>query len=128
MKKIRLSQKGLLREKNDFFKHFWLKIIFSAYRKTAETDDILKDHKPAEDKSKTRRIRCPLCEWQPKKSSRWMCWDCDYPEYFYGGCGTNWNTFETGGVCPGCNHRWIWTTCFRCGEWSRHEDWYEKKD
>jgi hypothetical protein len=39
-------------------------------------------------------IRCPLCNWRPKRSDAWVCCDCDRPEYFYGGCGTAWNTFE----------------------------------
>ena len=28
------------------------------------------------------RIRCPLCEWQPKPLHRWFCAPCDYPESF----------------------------------------------
>jgi len=73
------------------------------------------------------RIRCPLCKWQPKETSRWFCADAGFPEYYSGGCGAMWNTFATGGVCVGCNHRWRWTTCLRCAEWSRHENWYAKK-
>ena len=69
-------------------------------------------------------IRCPICQWTPRKSSRWICWDCDYPEYFYAGCGTEWNTFETRGLCTTCRHQWIWTSCLFCGGWSRHEEWY----
>ena len=105
-----------------------LKIIFYAYRKTAETEEIFKQLKLADEKEEFARIRCPHCQWQPNKSSRWFCCDCDHPEYFYNGCFTSWNTFTTEGVCPGCAHRWIWTSCLRCAEWSRHEDWYEKKD
>lgn len=71
-------------------------------------------------------IRCPLCKWRPRRSDWWQCQDCDHPEYFYGGCGTEWNTFETGGICPRCLHQWIWTSCYRCLMWSKHEDWYEK--
>ena len=70
-------------------------------------------------------IRCPLCEWRPRRSDVWVCWDVDHPENFFGGCGTAWNTFETGGICPRCLHQWIWTSCLRCLGWSRHEDWYE---
>jgi hypothetical protein len=71
-----------------------------------------------------RGIRCPLCKWHPSRSSLWMCWDCDYPEYFNNGCGTEWNTFETRGLCPTCLHQWVWTSCLSCWGWSRHEDWY----
>lgn len=38
-------------------------------------------------------IRCPLCRWQPRASDRWCCDDCDYPEFFYDACGTEWHTF-----------------------------------
>lgn len=69
-------------------------------------------------------IRCPICKWRPQRSSVWTCWDCDYPEYFYDGCGTEWNTFETRGVCPTCLHQWAWTSCLACAGWSRHVDWY----
>jgi hypothetical protein len=73
------------------------------------------------------RIRCPLCLWQPAPSSRWYCTDCAHPEYFHGGCGMAWNTFDTRGRCPGCDHRWRWTACLSCAEWSLHEDWYVKE-
>lgn len=39
-------------------------------------------------------------------------------------CGTVWNTFWTGGVCPGCSHHWQKTQCLECGELSPHKDWY----
>jgi hypothetical protein len=73
------------------------------------------------------RIRCPLCKWQPDASSLWCCDACDYPEYFFDGCGTSWNTFDTHGLCPGCLHQWRWTACLRCAEWSLHEEWYTKE-
>ncbi|MGD9589930.1 MAG: hypothetical protein AB7Q37_16305 [Pyrinomonadaceae bacterium] len=72
-------------------------------------------------------VRCPICKWQPDRESRWTCWDCDHPEYFYNGCGTDWNTFETGGQCPTCLHQWIWTSCLACWGWSKHEDWYQEE-
>ena len=74
------------------------------------------------------RIRCPLCRWRPRASSRWFCGDCGHPEYFYGGCGTAWNTFVTRGLCPGCNHQWRWTACLSCDGWSPHEEWYEHSE
>lgn len=70
------------------------------------------------------RVRCPLCGWRPAASSLWACADCYQPEYFFGGCGRVWNTFDTRGLCPGCGHRWRYTSCLRCGGWSPHEDWY----
>ena len=70
-------------------------------------------------------VRCPRCAWRPRPSDRWSCLGGGAPEYFAGGCGTSWNTFETGGRCPGCSHQWQWTSCHRCEEWSLHVDWYE---
>ena len=70
------------------------------------------------------RIRCPLCEWQPTPSSLWSCYGADTPEAPFTGCGTEWNTFDTGGKCPGCGHQWRWTSCLRCGGWSLHAEWY----
>jgi hypothetical protein len=113
---------------NLLVKIIWRQAIFTAFRKTEKTEEILKLLETDENELKERRIRCPHCRWQPVKSSRWFCADCDYPEYFYNGCFTSWNTFATEGVCPGCAHQWIWTSCLRCAEWARHEDWYEKKD
>ena len=42
-------------------------------------------------------------------------------------CGHSWNTFDTGGVCPGCRYQWKITKCLRCKEWSAHSDWYAEK-
>ena len=44
------------------------------------------------------------------------------------GCGTNWQTFITGGVCPGCDHKWQYTACLQCAGWSPHEEWYVTDD
>jgi len=38
------------------------------------------------------RIRYPLCGWSPGKEDRWSC-----------SCGHEWNTFDTGAVCPVCS-------------------------
>jgi hypothetical protein len=62
------------------------------------------------------RIRCPHCAWRPRKFDRWSC------RY----CFTSWNTFDTRGVCPGCDHAWLHTMCISCHRWARHEEWYEK--
>jgi hypothetical protein len=61
------------------------------------------------------RIRCPLCQWEPQAQDRWMC-NCRY----------SWNTFDTGGVCPGCLKQWMMTVCLDCHKWSPHSDWYPK--
>jgi hypothetical protein len=70
-------------------------------------------------------IRCPCCRWRPLASSRWNCACVGGPEPHFDGCGTTWNTFATRGRCPGCHHQWYWTSCLRCAQWSRHQDWYE---
>jgi hypothetical protein len=58
-------------------------------------------------------IRCPKCNWVPRHDDRWGC-----------KCGHVWNTFETGGSCPGCRYQWDVTGCLSCGEVSAHSDWY----
>lgn len=59
------------------------------------------------------RIRCPLCKWQPRAQDRWSC-----------KCKHSWNTFDTGGVCPGCLYQWKITQCLACHQYSPHSDWY----
>ena len=73
------------------------------------------------------RIRCPLCQWRPRPEHRWFCAPCAYPEHFIGGCSASWNTFTTGGRCPGCGHQWRWTVCLNCAGWSLHQNWYDTK-
>jgi hypothetical protein len=58
-------------------------------------------------------IRCPQCKWRPRPESRWSC-----------SCGHIWNTFDTGGICPGCIYEWKVTQCLECGVTSPHSDWY----
>jgi hypothetical protein len=59
------------------------------------------------------RIRCPKCAWQPGRQHKWTC-----------ACLHEWNTFETGGVCPACLQQWRDTQCPRCDTWSPHLAWY----
>lgn len=59
-------------------------------------------------------IRCPKCAWRPGKHDRWVC-----------GCGHQWNTFDTRGICPACDAAWRDTQCLRCHAWSLHDDWYD---
>jgi hypothetical protein len=80
-----------------------------------------------EESEELQGIRCPLCGWVPKSSSRWMCVSCPHPEGFTKGCWTTWNTFDTRGQCPGCGHQWRWTACLHCEGWSLHEHWYTNK-
>jgi hypothetical protein len=98
----------------------WLVMLF----RRESDDDTVTTPVIDEGEADSAKIRCPHCRWRPSRLSLWTCWDCDYPEYFYDGCGTDWNTFETSGQCPGCSHQWIWTSCLQCGGWAKHEDWY----
>ena len=81
----------------------------------------------AEEEDAFSHIRCPRCAWRPSVASRWACYCLGTPEPPFDACGTVWNTFSTGGRCPGCHHQWRWTSCLRCGEWSLHVDWYVSK-
>ncbi|MCB1023665.1 MAG: hypothetical protein KDB79_04715 [Acidobacteria bacterium] len=98
--------------------------LFALFRKTFQ-DEKIRTEKLKEDESDYRIIRCPKCAWQPSASSIWYCSDCLEPEYYLEGCGTSWNTFDTHGKCPGCNHIWRWTSCLSCSRWSLHDDWYQ---
>jgi len=60
------------------------------------------------------KIYCPKCEWKPEKESKWYC----------SNCGHRWNTFDTYGTCPSCNHIWKDTQCLECKKWSKHHHWY----
>jgi hypothetical protein len=62
-------------------------------------------------------IRCPACSWRPERDSRWLCDP---------GCFHSWNTFETRGICPGCDKQWADTACLACGTWSPHDAWYDE--
>jgi hypothetical protein len=61
------------------------------------------------------RIRCPHCGWEPRREDQWIC-----------ACH-EWNTFETGGVCPMCQRQWVDTQCPRCDAWSKHLEWYAEE-
>jgi hypothetical protein len=59
------------------------------------------------------RIRCPKCNWSPRPGDLWSC-----------KCRHQWNTFDTGGVCPNCLYQWTVTQCLSCHQISPHSDWY----
>lgn len=61
-------------------------------------------------------ISCPHCGWVPSPMSRWIC----APD----GCGTVWNTFETGARCPTCDAQFSFTVCLQCERASPHRAWY----
>jgi len=104
---------------------FFLVLAFQLFQEESKPTKAPGSSTATDKDQQLNRVRCPLCKWQPKASSRWYCGDSGYPEYFYDGCGTAWNTFTTRGVCPGCDHQWRWTVCLSCYRWSRHEEWYD---
>jgi len=121
-----LSHKQKMKLERIYFRQVYLIAVrLWLFQETLKPKNRAIAAKSDEKKSDFNRIRCPLCKWQPNPQSRWYCVSCDYPEYFYDGCGATWNTFATRGRCPGCSHRWRWTSCVRCAGWSRHEHWYE---
>jgi len=61
----------------------------------------------------------PLESPDEKRESRWSCLPT---------CGMEWNTFWTGGVCPGCGKHWLHTQCPECHQRSLHKDWYHFPD
>lgn len=93
--------------------------------KTDRFKNIEHEMDTGDSKDKFSKIRCPACKWRPTAASRWVCFDEFCEEHPMGGCFTDWNTFDTRGVCPGCQHHWKNTTCLWCGVHSPHEEWYE---
>ncbi|MBS1812644.1 MAG: hypothetical protein JST84_31040 [Acidobacteria bacterium] len=102
-------------------------VVLSFFQKNAEPETPTKTVLESDADAERIRIRCPLCLWQPNAGSRWYCGSVGNPEYFFSGCGTGWNTFDTQGLCPGCGHQWRWTACLSCWQWSLHEDWYTRE-
>jgi hypothetical protein len=70
-----------------------------------DDQSVVADREPEQDKTR--------CDWSPRKKDKWFC-----------ACGHEWNTFDTGGVCPACLHQWCETQCLSCSRWSAHSDWY----
>jgi len=60
-----------------------------------------------------RAVRCPHCGWRPGADARWSC-----------SCGYWWDTFQTRGCCPRCEHAWRDTACLACEAYALHADWY----
>src|SRR5688572_30424821 len=115
----------MLMKRHSLRRLYRVAIVFSLFQKSLLPEETLSDASQSDDKGPDfSRIRCPLCKWKPSASSLWYCDDCGHPEYFFDGCGMEWNTFTTRGLCPGCGHQWRWTSCLRCEGWSLHEAWY----
>jgi hypothetical protein len=118
----------MARQRKRLLQIMQLAIVYKCFQERLKPAETTKKTQDSEKANEFDRIRCPLCKWRPKPSSHWYCGDCDYPEFFFDGCGTAWNTFTTRGRCPGCGHQWHWTICLSCKGWSRHEEWYDNQD
>ena len=90
-----------------------LKMLGADMTSVADNPVIIPNREQKPDESEPPRIRCPLCGWSPRKEDKWFCT-----------CSNEWNTFDTGGVCPACLHQWTETQCLSCSRWSAHSDWY----
>ena len=99
--------------------------MLNFFKQTRIADDIITKIL-RDDAERRNAIRFPRCGWHPSASSRWTCNAEQTPEPVFHGCGTVWNTFDTRGRCPGCQHHWQWTSCLSCGEWLPHLEWYEQ--
>jgi Zn-dependent protease len=56
---------------------------------------------------------CPVCKAAPPIGAFWMC----------NVCGTQFDTFVTGAVCPKCQARFDVTACFYCGGLRSISEW-----
>src|SRR5215467_9481503 len=79
---------------------YFIAVGLRLFQETLKPRKYITTRKSDEKETHFSRIQCPLCKWRPNPQSRWYCVACDYPEYFYHGCGTTWNTFTTRGRCP----------------------------
>jgi hypothetical protein len=126
--KLEAKNKEMLLKQKYIRQFYRLAVVFLLFQKSLMPEDTTGVVAESEDEEPDfSRIRCPLCQWQPKTSSRWRCSNNRRPENFFNGCGAVWNTFTTRGLCPNCGHQWRWTACLSCHDWSLHEDWYVKE-
>jgi hypothetical protein len=107
--RVSLSPSQIIRPSSFLLRHPSVFLLFRGKDAPLQNIDI--------DKS-FLRIRCPKCQWRPGRHDMWMCSP---------GCGYEWNTFDTHGLCPGCSKQWLDTECLRCNAMSPHDDWYERQ-
>ena len=91
----------------------FLFVVTPTNRKVIPNEEKFEEDTP----TKQRRIRCPLCGWQPDGQPHWQCERCF----------VQFDTFKTHAHCPtpNCGNAWIYTQCIACHKLSLHEQWYE---
>jgi hypothetical protein len=58
---------------------------------------------------------CPICKGAPPVGAFWLCPNC----------GTQFDTFATGAVCPKCQSQFGVTACFHCGGSRPISEWMQ---
>jgi Zn-dependent protease len=61
-----------------------------------------------------RELACPKCSAAPLKGEFWGCAEC----------GTRFDTFLEGGICPGCGREFHKVQCLECGQAFPHNEWF----
>ncbi|AKU93743.1 hypothetical protein AKJ09_00407 [Labilithrix luteola] len=88
-----------------------------SFRTGIDLDDLLGLISDRDSDSNKRRLRCPKCRWEPRKSDRWQCV-----------CNHHWHALDAHGLCPQCQSQWRHAQCLRCAEWSSIEAWLRGQD
>lgn len=89
---------------------FWMQSIWTALIAAYAGLNCWNGFKSAQALRKLERIprrqgfACPSCKTSPPMGPFWKC----------NQCGTGFDTFETGGVCPQCSARFATTSCLDC--------------
>jgi hypothetical protein len=97
-------------------------VLSLAFVGTVKNGKVIPSHAESDEstKKKQRRIRCPLCGWQPDGKPYWGCEKCF----------ATFDTFKTHAHCPNqkCGNSWSYTQCIACNRQSPHEEWYENEE
>ena len=64
-------------------------------------------------RTKRGDLRCPGCGWVPFALDAWKCKEC----------GFVWDSFQTDGVCPRCDHAHDEAACVRCRRIFPNRQW-----
>lgn len=101
---------GTLREGEGYFD-----ALARAGVRTTHDGQLVEAQADADPRYVTLRVMCPSCAWIPDGKDHWGCEHCD---------GDAFNTFETGGTCPHCEHTFEETWCPQCEHSAPYEWWW----